>query len=80
MVVYSRERDWFDILEVHLHIPFIGIRKRTHNPFSVNRVYGTEYGFKLQNECTFFREKNLYWQFKLKFFGFGFEIFRQYNY
>jgi hypothetical protein len=78
MILHKKEKNWCDNREVHIFFPWAGRRRKCVD--IMESVEGTEYGFKLQTECTLFREPEIYWQFRLRILGFGIGIFRQYSY
>ena len=78
MRILKKEKGWCDFWEIHLAFPWAGKRQRSVDIFDL--AEGTEYGFALQTECTFLREPEIYWQFRMSILGFGVGVYRQCSY
>lgn len=80
MILYKREKDWYDYWRFNLFFPWAGKQER-RNYHSFDCVEeGAEYGFKLPTQCILAYEKDIFWEFRLRLLGFGFGVTRQWSY
>ena len=78
MKILSKERKWWDYWELHLNFPWVGKQPISDGIFTVENA--TQYGVKMPTCCILIKEPDIYWKFRLNFFGFGFTIIRQNGY